>query len=379
MKGVHRAMGVKLVKKILHLLLVMWLVSFATFLLLEFVPGDPAIAVLGTSGTPEQYEQIRAQLGMDRSFAERYLEWIGGVLTGDFGRSLTPPYENVTDSLRARLPVTIEIAVLGMALALALSIPLGVWSAYRRGERFDRWTSTSLFAVMAMPTFLLGLVLIQLFVFNPGPARIAVGVLGAVGLAVWGAEVFREWRRSRRPMVRSLVAMASATAILIAMIWAWPEFPRQGFARLTGPGGLWENLRHVALPVLTVALGQLALLTRVLRAEMITTLDADFILAARAKGIPTHRILGAEALRPASFSLVTISGLSLGGLLGGTLIVEVMFNLPGMGRLLVEAIEVNDFVTVQAGVLVLALGYVLVNTVVDLSYALLDPRVRNVK
>lgn len=372
-------MSITLGKKILHLVTVMWLVSFATFLLLEFVPGDPAIAVLGTNGTPEQYAQIREEFGMDRNFLTRYLEWMGGVLTGDFGRSLTPPYENVADTLGVRLPVTIEIAVLGLAVALILAIPLGVWSAYRKGQRFDRWTATSLFGLMAMPTFLMGLLLIQLFVFNPGTTRIGVGVLGVLGLAVWAGELLREWRRSRQPMRRSLIAIAAVTALLVLLIWAWPEFPRQGFVRLTGEEGPWENLRHVALPVLTVALGQLALLTRVLRAEMITTLDADFILAARAKGLPTHRILATEALRPASFSLVTVSGLSLGGLLGGTLIVEVMFNLPGMGRLLVEAIEVNDFVTVQAGVLVLAFGYVLVNTAVDLSYAVLDPRVRHGK
>ncbi len=379
MKRMNHAVGMALAKKILHLFVVMWLVSFATFLLLEFVPGDPAIAVLGTNGTPEQYAQIREQLGMDRNFFDRYFEWMGGVLTGDFGRSLTPPYENVTDLLRARLPVTIEIAVLGMALALLLAIPLGVWSAHRKGERFDRWTATTLFGLMAMPTFLMGLLLIQLFVFNPGPARIGVGVLGALVLAIWGTGLLRERRRSKESMTRPLIAIAAAAVLLILLLWAWPEFPRQGFARLTGEQGLSENLRHVALPVLTVALGQLALLTRVLRAEMVTTLDADFILAARAKGIPTRRILTTEALRPASFSLVTVSGLSLGALLGGTLIVEVIFNLPGMGRLLVEAIEVNDFVTVQAGVLVLAFGYVLVNSAVDLSYAVLDPRVRNVK
>src|SRR5690606_29520955 len=136
--------------------------------------------------------------------------------------------------------------------ALMLAVPLGVWSAYRKGQRFDRWTATSLFGLMAMPTFLLGLVLIQLFVFNPGPARIAVAALGLMALLVWGGEMFREWRRSRQPMTRNLIAIVVAAALLGVLVGAWPEFPRQGFARLDGEGGLGENLRHVALPVLTV-------------------------------------------------------------------------------------------------------------------------------
>ncbi|HEX7094961.1 MAG TPA: ABC transporter permease, partial [Acidimicrobiales bacterium] len=137
------------------------------------------------------------------------------------------------------------------------------------------------------------------------------------------------------------------------------------------------NLRHVALPALTVALGEFAVFTRVLRAEMISVLDSDFILAARAKGMPTWRILWTEALRPSSFSLVTVAGVSLGRLIGGTMIVEVLFNLPGMGRLIVDSIGANDFTTVQGAVLVMATFYVVINGAVDLTYSVIDPRVRH--
>jgi len=359
------------------LLLVLWLVSLATFLLLELVPGGPATAVLGTSGTPEQYAEVRRQLGLDQPLHERYWSWLTGALQGDFGRSLTPPYQDVADSLQARLPVTFQIAAAGLLLALALAVPLAIWSAHRRGRAFDRVSSAGVFAIMSMPTFLTGLLLIQTFVFHPGWVRLA---LLAVAVVVSGVLAVTVWRaRVRGEQVRGLlVTLVVVLLVALVVAVAWPSFPRQGLSRV-GSAGWGENLRHLALPALTVALGELALFTRVLRAEMIQTLDADFVEAARARGLPTHRILLTEALRPASFSIVTVAGLALGSLMGGTLIVEVLFNLPGMGRLLVEAIESNDYVTVQAGVLVLAAIYVLVNAVVDVVYSLLDPRVRHAR
>ncbi len=363
-------------KRVTHLVLVLWLVSLATFLLLELVPGDPATAVLGTSGTPDQYAQVRAQLGLDLPLHERYLSWLGGALQGDFGESLTPPHQDVSAALAARLPVTFQIAACGLLLALVISVPTAVWAAHRQGRIFDRWSSSGVFAVMSLPTFLIGIFLIQGFVFHP-QAMQTVALLVAVGVttgAGWTAR--RRATRGDSPWSLVLVAVLAAVLVLLLIV-AWPTFPRQGFSRLGADGGLAENLRHIALPVLTVALGELALFTRVLRSEMIQTLDTGFVEAARARGLPTHRILLGEALRPASFSLVTVAGLSLGSLMGGTLIVEVLFNLPGMGRLLVEAIESNDYVTVQAGVLVLAAIYVLLNAAVDLLYRILDPRIRH--
>lgn len=363
--------------RVLHLVIVIWLVSVATFFLLQLVPGDPATAVLGTSGTPEQYAQVRESLGLDKPIVERYGDWIGGVMRGDFGRSLTPPFQPVSDALIQRLPVTIEVAVLSLLLALALSVPIGIWSAHRMGERFDRISSTGVFALMSLPTFLAGLLLIQLLVFHAEVARVSAAVIGGVALLVWATRLALEHRRNQSSLLAGALAISVLTVILIAAVFFWPTFPRQGFSRLTAEGGVTENLRSVALPVITVALGELALFTRVLRAEMVTTLDADYVLAARAKGMPTRRVLTTEALRPASFSLITVAGVSLGRLMGGTLIVEVIFNLPGMGRLIVDSIQVNDFVTVQAGVLVLAFAYVIVNAAVDVLYTFLDPRVRH--
>lgn len=366
-----------LLKRALHLLIVIWLVSLATFLLLQLVPGDPATAVLGVNGTPEQYAQVRAQLGLDQPMPQRYAEWIQGMLHGDFGRSLMPPHQSVAEALGARLPVTLQVGATGLLLALLVSVPMGIWAAHRKDEAFDRWSSTVVFALMSLPTFLLGLILIQLLVFNPSVAQSGTAVLGGVAVLTWANRLRRRRKQDGARWLLSAVALLVVALVLVLLVMNWPTLPRQGFSRITDEAGIGANLKHIVLPALTVALGELALFTRVLRAEMIGTLDADFVLAARAKGMPTRRILTTEALRPASFSIVTIAGISLGRLMGGTLIVEVLFNLPGMGRLLVESIEVNDFVTVQAGVLVLAVIYVTVNAVVDVVYTLLDPRVRH--
>lgn len=367
------------IAKITRLILVLWLVSLGTFFLIQLVPGDPAVAVLGTSGTPEQYDYIREQLGLSKPVVERYFSWLSGiVLHGDFGNSLTPPYASVSSALAARLPVTIQIAALGLILALLLAVPLAVWSAHRQGKMFDRTVSTAVFGVMSLPGFVVALLLIQFFVFNVWIAETLIIIAGAGVLGFIGYQLWRNWQAWQ--VSQRLAAVAAIVAGLVA-VWALieflPTFPRQGFSRLSDPAGLGENLRHVALPVFTIALAELALFTRVLRAEMITSLGSDFVQAAKAKGMPTRRVLVREALRPASFSLITVAGLALGSLMGGTLIVEVIFNIPGMGRLLVDAIQANNYTIVQAGVLVLAFIYVAVNTTVDILYAVLDPRVRN--
>jgi peptide/nickel transport system permease protein len=364
-------------RKVAHLLVVLWLVSLATFFMLQLVPGDPAAAVLGTSGTPEQYARVRSEMGIDDPVVGRYVDWLGGALRGDLGRSLTPPYDQVSDAIRSRLPVTLEIAVLGLSMALVASIPVAMWSAHRVGERFDRVSSAGTFALLSLPSFLAGLLLIQLFVFHPELTQAFVGCLGAVGvvaLARWAITRVRDGETTAPRAAMPVAAAALGTLLLVVL---FPTFPRQGFVRLTSDEGIAANLRHVFLPALTVALAELAVFTRVLRSEMISVLESDFILAARAKGLPTWRILWSEALRPSSFSLVTVAGVSLGRLIGGTMIVEVLFNLPGMGRLLVDSIGANDFTTVQGAVLVLACLYVVVNAGVDVLYTFLDPRVRD--
>lgn len=299
------------------LLLVM--VSAATFLLLEIIPGDPVDSLVPDGATQEMRDAARVSFGLDRPLPERYLDWIGGVLHGDFGRSILTQIP-VAESLADRVPVSLELALLAMVLALVVAIPVGIYSAYRPGGHVDRITAHITSAILAVPSFVLGIVLV--FIFG-----VQLQVLPSFG---------------------------------------WVPFSEDPVA----------HVRAITLPVLTLAAGECVLFIRVLKGDMLATLQQDHVLSARARGIPTWRILAKHALRQSSFSLVTVSGVAIGRLIGGAIIIESIFSLPGMGQLVVTAISSRDFIVVQAVILLSALFYLLMNTLVDLAYPLLDPRVR---
>lgn len=365
--------------KIAHVLVVVALVCTLTFLMLELTPGDPAASVVGDNGTAEQYAAVRTELGLDRPLMERFFSWAAGALQGDLGTSLLPPRQEVTDIIASRLPVTLELALVAIVLSLAIAIPVGVWSAYRAGRAFDRFSSVASFALISIPSFLSGLLLIYLFVFNHSLAQqliVSVGIVAGIWVAMGPMRSKLTGGRVGTAWGRALLAGMAVAAVLCLIGLILPDFPRQGFSRLTDPAGLGENLRTVFLPALTLALGEIAIFTRVLRADMIGTLHEDFVLSAKAKGMPTGHILLREALRPSTVSLMTIAGVSLGRLIGGTVVVETLFNLPGMGTMIVEAVQLKNFPVVQGGVLVIALVYVLINAAVDLGYAAIDPRIR---
>ncbi|MFG3140440.1 ABC transporter permease [Streptomyces sp. NPDC048211] len=309
--------------KVLELVGVLLIASMGVFSLVVLLPGDPAVDILGGGRSPAEYAELRTELGLDQSLVTRYLDWLGGVLTGDLGRSVVPPQSDVTDRVMSALPVSFEIAALGLLIALLIAVPLAMWSAYRENSAADRIIGAGTFGVLSVPSFLAGLLLIMLLVNSAG----------------------------------------------------W--FPRSEWIRLGG-GDLAGNLHHAFLPALTVALAELAMFTRVLRGDLIVTLREDYILAARAKGMNPLRILFTDALRPSSFSLVTLLGLSLGRLIGSTVVVEYLFGLPGMGTLVVNAAGQGDYPMVQGAVLTIAVIYVVINAGIDLSYGYLDPRTRRV-
>lgn len=310
-----RAIGLKL----LLLVPVIVIVSFLTFLMTELQPGDTAIAILGESAQPEQIEAVREQLGLDKPVPERYADWAGNAITGDLGRSLRSN-QPVVEALRERLPVTIQLALMAQLMALILAVPLGAWSAWRAGGKFDRTTSTASFGIVGLPPFVLGLLLVY------------------------------------------------------ALALKFEIFPVTGWINLTE--NLGQNLRHAFLPALTLGLGEAAVYTQLLRNDMAATLQEDFVLSARARGLPSRHVLLREALRPSSFSLITLAGVNLGRLIGGTVIIENLFGLPGVGRLIVQAIPQKDFPVMQGAVIVLAVTYLLINTIVDISYLYIDPRIR---
>lgn len=298
------------------------LVSAATFLLLQVGPGDPAAAVLGNSGSPADYRRIRLEMGLDQPPLERYWDWLAGVFRGDLGHNLVPPVEKVSTRLFRALPVNLELALLAIVVSLAIAIPLALWSAYRAGSRVDRWITAGTVGSISVPPFLAGLVLLLVFAI-----RFHVLPLGQ---------------------------------------WARPT-----------DVGWSQNLYHALLPVLTLALAEAPVFVRLLRSDLVAILQENFILAARAKGMPARHILMREALRPASFSLLTLAGVSAGRLLGGTIIVEVVFGLPGLGSVIIDAAQNNDYKLVEGGVLVIAAIYLLLTLFVDLLYGFLDPRIRS--
>lgn len=314
MRGLLRRLG--------QLIAVLALVSFGVFLLVALLPGDPAAAILGPGHPPEDYAALRSELGLDQPIWQRYAEWLGGALTGDLGHSIVPPQAAVVDRIAAALPVSLELAALGLLIALVLSVPLALLSAYREGGLADRAIGAVVFGVLSIPSFLLGLLLIMLLVDQ-------LGLL-----------------------------------------------PRSQWVRLTE--SVSGNLSHAILPALVIALPETALFTRILRNDLVRTLREDFVLAARAKGMSPRHVMVSEALRPSSFSLITVLGISLGTLIGSTVIVEYLFSLPGMGTLVVTAASQGDFPMVQGAALVIAMLYVLINTLIDLTYGYLDPRTRRV-
>ncbi|TDC20439.1 ABC transporter permease [Actinomadura bangladeshensis] len=288
-------------------------------LLVDLTPGDPAATILGESATPEQIADLRQQLGLDRPLLVRYGEWIANIAQGDFGHSIRSQ-QPVLDAIVERVPVTLELAILAQLMAFVVVIPLALYTAYRAGRRADRLVNVVTSGLVSMPPFL--------------------------------------------------------TALLLVFVFALTlrAFPATGWVRIGDDP--FANLRFAFLPALALALTELAVLTRVLRSDLIATLQEDFILSAKAKGLPTWYVLLRHALRPSSFSLVTLAGLSLGRLIGGAVIVETLFALPGIGQLLVNSILAKDVVVVQGVVVFVALVYVALNVLTDIFYTILDPRTR---
>lgn len=310
----------EVVRRVVALVTTLIAVSILTFLMTSLLPGDPAAALLGTSGVSESaLHEVRQQLGLDRPIPVRYLHWVGDLLHGDLGHSFISN-SSVSSELTSHLPVTVEIVVLSLLLSLLIAIPLGTITAHLNGKLFDSAVAGTTFVLLSIPSFVLALLLILLF-------AVALRWLPASG---------------------------------------WTDFSEDPL----------ENLRSALLPSLALALPQIAMFSRILRGDMVTTLREDFVHLAEAKGLSTRRVLFLHAFRPSSFSLVTVVGLQVGILLGGTVVVENLFALPGIGSLLIQSIDSRDLITVQAITLVIATTFVLVNFLVDSLYLFLDPRIR---
>ncbi len=308
-----------LTKRLLIAAATLVLASIVVFAVLEIVPGDPARLMLGMNTSAEQVDLLRDQMGLNAPVIVRYLSWAGGLLTLDFGRSYTYSVP-VIDLVAERTAVSLPLALMALFLATAIALPVGLYSASRRGRAGDTISMGAAQLGVAIPNFWFALMLIYLF-------AVWLKLVPAGGFPGWGA-------------------------------------------------GLWPGLKALVLPAIALALPQAAILARVARSALVEVLTEDYIRTARAKGLPRRAVLWRHALRNAMIPVVTIMGLQFSFLLAGTIIIENVFYLPGLGRLVFQAITQRDLIVVESVVMLLVATVILVNLLVDLSYAVVDPRLR---
>lgn len=307
-----------LLRRILSLLVSLLIAAGVIFAIIDMVPGDPARFMLGTGARPETVAALTQQLGLDRPWPERFVAWLGGVLRGDFGTSFT--YRAPVGQLIAdRMAVSLPLALMALALAVLVALPAGMIAAARRGRATDTGVMAATQLGIALPNFWFAMLLVLLFA--------------------------------------------------VRLRW----LPAGGFPGWSDPAAAVKSL---ILPAVALALPQGAILARTLRSSLVETLDQDYIRTARAKGLTRAHALRRHALRNALIPVLTILGLQFSFLLAGAIIIENVFFLPGVGRLIFQAINQRDLITVQGGVLVLVAAVILVNFLTDLAYAATDPRLR---
>jgi peptide/nickel transport system permease protein len=309
-----------IIRRVLLAVPVMFVVAAGVFLLLYLTPGDPVSVILGPDASPQQVSELRVKLGLDQPVPAQVVRWFGRLLRGDLGQSI---YLNrpVGQTILERAEPTLMLTFLATLFAVAVGLPIGILSATRAGSWTDLGAMLVALGGISMPSFWVGLNLI--FVF----------------------------------------------AVMLGLL------PVAGYQPLSK--GLWENLRYLILPAVTLGFAQAALLARMSRSMMLDVLREDYVRTARAKGVAERMVVLVHALRNAMVPLVTVMGLTFAILMGGAVITEQVFNIPGIGRLLVQSVLRRDYPVVQGIVLVIAFNYVAINLLVDILYGLFDPRVRH--
>jgi peptide/nickel transport system permease protein len=312
-------MGYYILRRILATIPVVIFVMVFIFSLLYITPGDPAAILAGDQATQEEIESIRNELGLDRSFPVRFMEWSSGILRGDFGTSIFTQLP-VSKMILQRVEPTISLMVVVLIMAISVAVPLGVLAAWKHGSLLDR--GIMLFAVLgfSVPVFVIGYVL----------------------------------------------------AWFVALKLGW--LPVQGYAPLSE--GFWPWLRNLLLPAATLATFYVAIIARITRAAMLEILNQDYIRTARGKGVSEWAVLFIHGLRNASVPIVTIIGIGIALMISGAVVIESVFALPGLGRLTVDSILRRDYPVIQAVILIFSFVYVFINLLIDLSYTLIDPRIR---
>lgn len=335
-----------------------------TFFLVRLIPGDPCTAILGEKATPAACRSFDQRYGLDDPIPVQLVIYVKQIFQGNLGDSLQSS-RPVTQIMVERLPLTIELTVTALFLAVLIGIPLGLLSARRHNSAADVATMTFANIGVSMPVFWLGLLLQYLFALIlkdtffalPPSGRLSAGVLPVPFYEVWG------WAVNTHTMWGGFLEFIGEFAIFNAFI--------------TGDWHLlWDAVTHLILPGIALATIPLAIIARITRSSLLEVLGKDYIRTARAKGALERRVVAKHAFRNAMLPVVTIVGLQLGLLLGGAVLTETVFNLSGVGKSLYEAITARDYAVIQGFVVVIASGYVIVNLLVDISYGFLDPRIR---
>jgi peptide/nickel transport system permease protein len=306
-------------RRVLATIPVMGVVALTVFALLHLTPGDPAAIIAGDYAAPQDIAKIRSALGLDKPLLTQVGVWLGNVVRGDLGTSIYSGLP-VTTLIAQRVGPTIALTLFAMVFSVAVAVPLGVWAAWRQGSWIDRLIMLLSVSGFSMPVFWLGFLLVWVF---------------AIQLSV---------------------------------------LPVQGYQPMAA--GPWQFLRHLILPALTLSLVYMALIARMTRASMLGVLKEDYVRTAFAKGLAPQRVLLGHALKAASLPVVTIIGVGFALLIGGAVVTESVFAVPGIGRLTVDAIVRRDYPVIQGVVLIISGVYVLLNLVIDLLYVALDPRIR---
>jgi peptide/nickel transport system permease protein len=311
-------MGLFVLRRMLVTIPMMAVVALFVFGLLYLAPGDPAAMIAGDQATPAQIENIRSSLGLDQPFVVRFVSWIIGVVHGDLGNSLFSG-QSVASMIVQRIPATLSVMGLTLIISISIAVPLGVIAASRQGSWLDR--AVSAFAVLgfSLPVFVLGYILAYIFALRLG----------------------------------------------------W--FPVQGYAPSSQGFSLY--IGHLFLPAVTLSGGYIALITRISRSAMLDALSQDYVRTAKAKGLPRRTVLFVHALKNAALPIVSIIGIGVAALIGGAVVTETVFGIPGLGRLVVDALLRRDYPIIQGVVLVSSFAYIAVNLGVDILYMLLDPRI----
>lgn len=353
-----------IIRRILYSIPVLIGILVVTFVIARSIPGDPCKAMLGEKATKEVCERFSREHGLDKSIPVQFVIFMKDVVRGDFGESIR--YSRpITIILIERLPTTLELGFIALVIAVMVGIPLGVISAVKRNSIIDVFTMLIANTGVSMPVYWLGLMLSYLFAlilldtpfWLPPSGRLTAGVIPIPFYEVYGWQVVEETFKYH--LMEFFANMYILNSILTA---EWEVF--------------WDAVKHMILPSMALSTIPLAIIARMTRSSMLEVLRLDYIRTARAKGLREWLVILKHAFRNALLPISTIIGLQLGTLFAGAVLTETIFGLAGVGRMLFEAITARDFPIVQAFTVVIAIGYVVANLLVDLSYAFIDPRIK---